>query len=104
MNDIVSVFKGTLDYLKGLIKENELENVFDEKLNEQIENLVDLENLIIQNEKESVLFNFYAKIDSDETLENLMVIHTFITNFEWHLSEICELKDEVIKVCASKRK
>lgn len=103
MNDIVPAFKATIDYIKGLIIENELEDVLDEKLNEQIENLVELEKIIIQYEKDISLFDFEEKINSDVTLENLLIIHTFITDFEWHLSEICELKDEVIEICSSKR-
>lgn len=32
-----------------------------------------------------------------------MKIHKFLADCEWHISEINELKDEIIKVCSSRR-
>ena len=103
MNDIISYFAKTLDYLEGVLAENQLENEFAEKLCEQKGNLDDFRNLIIQYEKDTLTFNTYEAIESDETLNKLMTIHKFVTDFEWHISEISELKDEVIKICSSKR-
>lgn len=104
MNDTILYFSKTLEYLEGVLKESRLENNFAEKLNEQKENLDDFRMLINEFEKDMSTLDTYEAIDSDETLNKLMKIHKFITDFEWHISEISELKDEVIKICSSKRK
>lgn len=104
MKDIISYFSKTLDYLEGVLAENQLENEFTAKLNEQKENLDDFRNLINKFEENISIFDTYEGIDSDETLNKLMMIHKFITDFEWHISEISELKDEVIKICSTTRK
>lgn len=103
MKDIISYFSKTLNYLEGVLTENQLDKEFVDKLDEQKKNLDDLRNLINQYEKDMSAFNSYEAIDSNETLDKLMEIHKFITDFEWHISEISELKDEVIKICSSKR-
>ncbi|WP_113671903.1 hypothetical protein [Vallitalea guaymasensis] len=103
MKDLISYFSETFNYLEGIIIENQLDKNFENKLNEQKENLEDFRNLINQYEKDMLDFNSFESIGSDETLDKLMKIHKFITDFEWHISEISELKDEVIKICSSKR-
>lgn len=100
---MISYFSKTLDYLEGLITENQLEKEFADQLDDQKENLYDFNNLINQYEKDMLTFDSYEDIDSDETLNKLMKIHKFIADFEWHISELSELKDDVIKVCSSKR-
>ena len=103
MNDIISYFSKILEYFEGVLKENQLESSFAEKLAEQKENLDDFRVLINKFQKDMSKLDTYEAIDNDETLNKLMEIHKFITDFEWHISEISELKDEVIKVCSSKR-
>ena len=103
MNDIIAYFSKILEYLEGVLKESRLENKFAEKLDEQKENLDDFRVLINKFQKDMLTLDTYEAIDSDETLNKLMKIHKFITDFEWHISEISELKDEVIKICSSKR-
>ena len=104
IKDIVSYFERTLDYLEGVISENQLEDKFADKLDEQRENLDDFRNVMNQYEKDTSTFTSYEAIESDETLNKLMTIHKFLADIEWHISEISELKDEVIKVCSSRRK
>lgn len=103
MNETISYFSKTLEYLEGVLKKSKLENKFAEKLDEQKENLDDFRVLINKFQKDMLILDTYEAIDSDETLNKLMKIHKFITDFEWYISEISEFKDEVIKICASKR-
>ena len=103
MKDIVSYFERTLDYLEGVISENQLNDKITDMLDEQRENLEDFKKVMNQYEKDTSTFNSYEAIESDETLNKLMTIHKFLADFEWHISEISELKDEVIKECSSRR-
>ncbi|GMQ60352.1 hypothetical protein AN1V17_47520 [Vallitalea sediminicola] len=103
MKDLISYFSETINYLEGILIENQLDENFENKLNEQKENIEDFGNLMNQYEKDMLAFNSFESIGSDETLDKLMKIHKFITDFEWHISEISELKDEVINICSSKR-
>lgn len=103
MNNIIFSFSVTFDYLDALIKENKLEKEFSDKLDEQRENLKDLKNLINEYYTDISSYKASESIDSDVTLSKLMRIHKFITDFEWHISEIGELKDEIIKYCPLKR-
>ena len=103
MKDLISYFSETINYLEGILVENQLDKNLVNKLNEQKENLKDFSNLINEYEKDMLAFNSFESMGSDETLDKLMKIHKFITDFEWYISEISELKDEVIKICSSKR-
>lgn len=103
MNDTIYYFSKILEYLECVVKESQLENKFSENFDEQKENLDDFRVLINEFQKDMSTLDTYEAIDSDETLNKLMKIHKFITDFEWYISEISELKDEVIKICSSKR-
>lgn len=103
MEDTVSYFERILDYLEGVVSENQLSDKYTEMLDEQIQNLEDFKNVMNQYEKDTLTFNSYEAIGSDETLSKLMIIHKFLTDFEWHISEISDFKDEIIKECSSRR-
>lgn len=103
MDDFYSYFSKTLDYLEGLLKKNQLDNEFAIELNEQKENLDNFKLLIFQYQNDLLLLDSYEAIESDETLDKLMIIHKFMTDLEWHISEISDLKDKIIKTCTSKR-
>lgn len=103
MVDIISGFSMTLDYLNSLIIVNHFESEFSRKIDEQRKNLEDLKQLLKQYDADITNYKMYEAIDSDETLFKLMKIHKFITDFEWHISEIRDLKDEIIKFCSVKR-
>ena len=104
MIDMVMHFSKIINYLENIIIENKFDNELVYMLNEQKENLNDCKNLIKEFEDELVELKTIEPIESDKTLDKLMKIHKFITDLEWHLSEISELKDEVIKICSLKRK
>lgn len=103
MNDTIYYFSKILEYLECVVKESQLENKFSENFDEQKENLDDFRVLINEFQKDMSTLDNYEAIESDETLNKLMKIHKFLTDFEWHISEFSELKDEVIKICSSKR-
>lgn len=103
MGNIVICLEKTLDYIEGVLSENELIDKFTDKLCEQRENLNDFKKMLNQYTDEVLTYTSYEPIESDETLNKLMTVHKFLTDIDWHISEINELKDEVVKLCSSKR-
>ncbi len=103
MGNIAICLEKTLDYIEGVLSENELIDKFSDKIYEQRENLDDFKKVLNQYTDEILTYTSYEPIGSDETLNKLMTVHKFLADIDWHISEINELKDEVVKLCSSRR-
>ncbi len=98
MNDTIFYFSKILKYLEGILNENNLENEFTHKINEQKENLEDLEKILDNFKSGIVALDIYEDIMSNETTDKIMMIHKFIADIQWHISEIDDLNIEIMKL------
>ncbi|MBI9015487.1 MAG: hypothetical protein JEZ08_24850 [Clostridiales bacterium] len=90
-------------YYDILLKENpELEN-FAEDISEQNENLDDL---VKRMEKFNEVINDIECaecLERDATIDKLIKIHSFLVDFDWHISEVYDLNKKFVKLCSEKR-
>ena len=103
MKDILIHFSKIIDYLEGVNKYNKLDIGLERMVKEQRENLDDLGLVLTEFEEYLIQIKSFEYIGSERTLNNLMKIHKYTTDLEWHISEINELNEMVIKSCSQHR-
>ena len=98
MSDSIFYLSKILKYLEGVVNQNNLEGVFADKISEQKENIEDLEKVLNKFKSGIVDLDTYEDIRSDETTDKIMLIHKFIADLQWHISEIDDLNVEIMKL------
>jgi len=97
MNSMVNHFSKIIDYLEIVTTDNSKRIDLDDDIKEQRVNLEDLKDILSEFQKSLDELDSHESIESESTVRKLLLIHKYITDLEWHISELSDLNTKVIK-------
>ncbi|WBW96087.1 hypothetical protein [Oceanirhabdus sp. W0125-5] len=97
MISMVSHFSKIIDYLERFTTDKNERIDIDDDIKEQRENLEDLKDILSEFQKSLDELDSHELIESESTVKKLLLIHKYITDLEWHISEMSDLNTKVIK-------